>query len=64
MTTHQDTTTAPESSRVPESRIRIGVQLWPGGAPSYRAWRDAVLQAEELCNPQRGARKFPFHGYG
>lgn len=29
-------------------RIRIGVQLWPGGTPSYRAWRDAVLQAEEL----------------
>jgi alkanesulfonate monooxygenase SsuD/methylene tetrahydromethanopterin reductase-like flavin-dependent oxidoreductase (luciferase family) len=26
MTTHQDTTTAPESSRVPENRIHIGVQ--------------------------------------
>ena len=48
MTTHQDTTTAPESSRVPENRIHIGVQPWPGGAPSYRAWRDAVLQAEDL----------------
>jgi probable F420-dependent oxidoreductase len=48
MTTHQDSTTSPESSRVPESRIRIGVQLWPGGAPSYQTWRDAVLQAEDL----------------
>jgi probable F420-dependent oxidoreductase len=28
--------------------IRIGVQLWPGGAPDYRTWRDAVLTAEEL----------------
>ena len=48
MTTHQDTTTSPESSRVPERRIRIGVQLWPGGTPSYQTWRDAVLQAEDL----------------
>ncbi len=28
--------------------IRIGVQLWPGGAPDYRSWRDAVRQADEL----------------
>jgi probable F420-dependent oxidoreductase len=28
--------------------IRVGVQLWPGGAPDYRTWRDAVLKAEEL----------------
>jgi probable F420-dependent oxidoreductase len=28
--------------------IRVGVQLWPGGTPDYRTWRDAVLQAEEL----------------
>lgn len=28
--------------------IRIGVQLWPGGAPGYPAWRAAVLRAEEL----------------
>jgi probable F420-dependent oxidoreductase len=28
--------------------IRIGVQLWPGGAPSYAAWRSAVRRAEEL----------------
>jgi probable F420-dependent oxidoreductase len=24
------------------------VQLWPGGAPSYAGWRDAVLRAEAL----------------
>jgi probable F420-dependent oxidoreductase len=29
-------------------RARIGVQIWPGGAPSYAAWREAVLRAEEL----------------
>jgi alkanesulfonate monooxygenase SsuD/methylene tetrahydromethanopterin reductase-like flavin-dependent oxidoreductase (luciferase family) len=28
--------------------VRVGVQLWPGGAPDYRSWRAAVLQAEEL----------------
>jgi probable F420-dependent oxidoreductase len=28
--------------------IRIGVHLWPGGAPDYRTWREAVLRAEEL----------------
>ena len=28
--------------------IRVGVQLWPGGAPDYRSWREAVLKAEEL----------------
>jgi probable F420-dependent oxidoreductase len=28
--------------------IRIGVQLWPGGAPSYASWRDAVLRAEAI----------------
>src|ERR1700738_651387 len=28
--------------------IRVGVQLWPGGAPDYRTWREAVLEAEEL----------------
>jgi probable F420-dependent oxidoreductase len=30
------------------SSIRVAVQLWPGGAPDYRTWRDAVIQAEEL----------------
>jgi probable F420-dependent oxidoreductase len=30
------------------NRVRIGVQLWPGGAPDYRSWRQAVLHAEEL----------------
>jgi probable F420-dependent oxidoreductase len=28
--------------------IRIGVQLWPGGTPSYSSWRDAVLRAEDM----------------
>src|SRR6202167_5311851 len=28
--------------------IRIGVQVWPGGAPNYASWRDAVLRAEDL----------------
>ncbi len=26
---------------------RVGVQLWPGGAPDYRTWREAVLRAED-----------------
>ena len=34
---------------MPDSdRVRIGVQLWPGGTPDYRTWRQAVLHAEEL----------------
>jgi probable F420-dependent oxidoreductase len=28
--------------------IRVGVQLWPGGAPDYRSWRQAVIHAEEI----------------
>jgi hypothetical protein len=28
--------------------VRIGVQLWPGGAPDYQSWRSAVLHAEEI----------------
>ncbi len=28
--------------------VRIGIQLWPGGAPDYRSWREAVLHAENL----------------
>jgi len=28
--------------------IQIGVQLWPGGTPDYRTWREAVIKAEEL----------------
>ena len=28
--------------------MRVGVQLWPGGTPDYRTWRQAVLHAEEL----------------
>jgi probable F420-dependent oxidoreductase len=27
---------------------RIGVQLWPGGAPHYATWRSAVLEAESM----------------
>jgi probable F420-dependent oxidoreductase len=30
------------------SSPRIGVHLWPGGAPSYASWRQAVLDAEAL----------------
>jgi probable F420-dependent oxidoreductase len=29
-------------------RARIGVQLWPGGTPDYRTWRQAVLRADEI----------------
>jgi probable F420-dependent oxidoreductase len=28
--------------------IRVGVQLWPGGTPDYRTWREAVLTADDL----------------
>jgi alkanesulfonate monooxygenase SsuD/methylene tetrahydromethanopterin reductase-like flavin-dependent oxidoreductase (luciferase family) len=28
--------------------VRIGVQLWPGGAPDYATWRDTVLRAEDI----------------
>jgi probable F420-dependent oxidoreductase len=28
--------------------VRIGVQLWQGGAPDYRSWRNAVITADEL----------------
>jgi probable F420-dependent oxidoreductase len=31
-----------------DRKIRVGVQLWSGGTPSYRSWRDAVLRAEDL----------------
>ena len=41
------TTSTSHSTHTPH-RIRIGVQLWPGGTPSYRLWRDAVLEAEDL----------------
>ena len=27
---------------------RIGVQLWPGGAPYYATWRAAVLAVEQM----------------
>jgi probable F420-dependent oxidoreductase len=30
------------------NQIRVGVQLWPGGTPDYRSWREAVLTAEDL----------------
>ncbi|MBU8807773.1 LLM class F420-dependent oxidoreductase [Mycolicibacterium goodii] len=29
-------------------QLRIGVQLWPGGAPDYQSWRSAVIRAEDL----------------
>jgi hypothetical protein len=28
--------------------LRIGGQLWPGGAPDYQSWRSAVLHAEDI----------------
>jgi probable F420-dependent oxidoreductase len=28
--------------------LRIGVQLWPGGTPSYAQWRQAVLDVEAM----------------
>lgn len=28
--------------------VRIGVQLWPGGTPDFRTWREAVITAESL----------------
>jgi len=28
--------------------VRIGVHLWPGSAPSYASWREAVLRAEDM----------------
>lgn len=28
--------------------IRIGVNLWPGGAPDYQTWRAAVRHAEDI----------------
>jgi probable F420-dependent oxidoreductase len=28
--------------------VRVGIQLWPGGAPDYQSWRAAVIHAEEL----------------
>ena len=28
--------------------LRVAVQLWPGGAPDYRSWRQAVIHAEEI----------------
>lgn len=36
------------ASGVRPGRVRLGVQLWPGGTPDYRTWRQAVLRAEEL----------------
>jgi probable F420-dependent oxidoreductase len=29
-------------------RNRVAVQIWPGGTPSYTAWRQAVLDAEAM----------------
>jgi probable F420-dependent oxidoreductase len=36
-----------ESTTKP-TKPRVGVQLWPGGAPDYKSWRQAVLHADEL----------------
>lgn len=29
------------------NQIKVGVQLWPGGTPDYRTWRDAVIHADQ-----------------
>jgi probable F420-dependent oxidoreductase len=46
-----ESTSGPKAAAVSAGRsspVRIGVQLWPGGTPDYRTWRQAVLDAEEL----------------
>jgi probable F420-dependent oxidoreductase len=46
-----ESTSAAKAAAVSADRsrsVRIGVQLWPGGTPDYRTWRQAVLRAEEL----------------
>ena len=48
MSTRTETETSTQSQARAGNKIRIGVQLWPGGAPSYQSWRDAVLRAEDL----------------
>jgi probable F420-dependent oxidoreductase len=48
VSTRTETETSTQSQARAGNKIRIGVQLWPGGAPSYQSWRDAVLRAEDL----------------
>jgi hypothetical protein len=48
VSTRTETETSTQSQARAGNNIRIGVQLWPGGAPSYHSWRDAVLRAEDL----------------
>jgi probable F420-dependent oxidoreductase len=46
-----DTSSTTDIAAASESqprRVRIGVQLWPGGTPDYATWRRAVQHAEEL----------------
>jgi probable F420-dependent oxidoreductase len=43
--TSSTTADAPENR---PRRVRIGIQLWPGGTPDYATWRAAVSHAEEL----------------
>jgi probable F420-dependent oxidoreductase len=38
----------PQEGGTMTDSIRVGVQLWPGGTPDYRTWREAVINAEEL----------------
>jgi probable F420-dependent oxidoreductase len=48
MTNSTSGTRPPVGSANRSNQVRIGVQLWPGGAPDYQTWRQAVLHAEEL----------------
>lgn len=36
------------AARSRPDRVRIGVQLWPGGTPDYATWRRAMQHAEDL----------------
>lgn len=30
------------------TKIKVGVQIWSGGTPDYRSWRDAVTRADAM----------------
>jgi hypothetical protein len=43
-----------------DQSIRVGVQLWPGGTPGYRTWREAVFDRRRTRR-RRHLRIRPFH---
>jgi hypothetical protein len=43
-----------------ERKVRIGVQLWPGGAPNYASWRFSTSRGAALSPNGPGCRP----GYG